>query len=37
MPGRSIVACSCIPIPLRMIRKDPSLSTPEHVTSYTEY
>jgi hypothetical protein len=33
MPGSSIVACSLMPMPLRMIRSDPSLKAPEHVTT----
>lgn len=34
IPGRSMLACSWIPIPLRMIRREPSLNAPEHVTSW---
>ncbi len=33
MPGRSMLACSWIPMPFRMIRSEPSLNAPEHVTS----
>lgn len=34
IPGRSMLACSWIPIPLRIIRREPSLNAPEHVTSW---
>lgn len=34
IPGKSILACSWIPIPLRIILKEPSLYAPEQVTSY---
>lgn len=34
IPGRSMLACSWIPMPLRMIRREPSLNAPEHVTSW---
>lgn len=34
MPGRSMLACSWIPMPFRMIRREPSLNAPEQVTSY---
>lgn len=34
MPGRSMLACSWIPMPFRMILREPSLNAPEHVTSY---
>lgn len=33
-PGRSMLACSWMPIPFLIIRKDPSLNAPEHVTNY---
>lgn len=36
MPGKSMLACSWIPIPFRMIRKEPSLKAPEQVTSCRE-
>lgn len=36
IPGRSILACSWIPMPLRMIRREPSLNAPEQVTSWKQ-
>lgn len=35
-PGRSMLACSCMPIPFLIIRKEPSLKAPEHVTNYNK-
>ena len=32
--GKSIEASSWMPIPFRIIRRDPSLNAPEHVTSW---
>ena len=41
IPARSILACSWMPMPLRIIRRLPSLYAPEHVTNcetpYTRY
>lgn len=36
IPGRSMLACSWIPMPLRMIRREPSLNAPEQVTSWKQ-
>lgn len=36
IPGRSMLACSWIPMPLRMILREPSLNAPEHVTSWND-
>jgi len=33
MPARSILACSCMPMPLRIILRLPSLYAPEQVTN----
>lgn len=32
-PGRSMLACSCMPIPFLIILKEPSLNAPEQVTN----
>lgn len=36
IPGRSMLACSWIPMPLRMILREPSLNAPEQVTSWKQ-